>query len=55
MNISRSRVDAILEFQEFASVLWRDTESLRNITLYVFLQIIIGIKFCLQVNTDGIT
>ena len=38
--ISQSRVDVIQKFQEFVSVLWRDTESLKSITLYVFLQII---------------
>ena len=36
-------------------MLWRDTESLKNITLYVFLQIISGKKFCLQLNTDDLT
>ena len=55
MNISQSRVDVIEKFQEFLSVLGRDTKSLKNITLYVFLQIIHGIKFCLQLNTDDLT
>ena len=36
-------------------MLWRDTESLKNIILYVFLQVICGIKFCLQLNTDDLT
>ena len=36
-------------------MLWRDTESLKNIILHVFLQVICGIKFCLQLNTDDLT
>ena len=40
---------------KFASVLWRDTESLKGIILYLFLQVICGIKFCLQLNTDDLT
>ena len=34
---------------------WRDTESLKSIVLYVFLQVICGIKFSLQLNTDDLT
>ena len=52
VNISQSREDVIQKFQEFVSVLWRDTESLKSITLYVFAQIIREIKFCLQLNTE---
>ena len=36
-------------------MLWRDTKSLKNITLYVFLKIIRGTKFCLQLSTDDLT
>ena len=36
-------------------MLWRDNETLTNVTLYVFLQIIRGIEFCLQLNTDNLT
>ena len=50
--MSQSREDVIQKFQEFVSVLWRDTESLKSITLYVFAQIIREIKFCLQLNTE---
>ena len=36
-------------------MLWRDTDSLKNIVFYVFLQVNCGIKFCLQLNTDDLT
>ena len=36
-------------------MLWRDTKSLKNISLYDFLQIISEIKFGLQLNTDDLT
>ena len=36
-------------------MLWRDTKSLKSITLYIFLKIISRLKFCLQLNTDDLT
>ena len=36
-------------------MLRRDTESLKNIFFYVFLQVNCGIKFCLLLNTDDLT
>ena len=33
VNVSQIREDVIQKLEEFVSVLWRDTESLKNITL----------------------
>ena len=36
MNIFQSRVDVIEKFQEFVSVLWGDTKSLKNVILFFY-------------------